>query len=60
LLSLNLVKLTMICLAAQEFVVSLAAMQRELFISYLRFARLGENIVFQRYDQSPVSKVISF
>jgi hypothetical protein len=43
-------KLTMACLAAQEFVVSLDAMQRELFVSYLRFARLGENIVFQRYD----------
>jgi hypothetical protein len=43
-------KLTTIYLAAQEFVASLDAMRRELFISYLRFARLGENIVFQRYD----------
>jgi hypothetical protein len=35
--------------AAQNFVACIEVMQRELFISYLRFPRSVEKIVFQRY-----------
>jgi hypothetical protein len=36
--------------AADGFISSLRAMQRELFISYLRFPRIGEVIVLQKYE----------
>jgi len=40
--------------AAQRFIYSLKAMQRELFITYTRFARADEKIVFQMYFFLPI------
>ena len=37
-------------IAAENFLSSLQAIQEELFLQYLRLPRVGETIVFQRYE----------
>ena len=37
-------------IAAENFLSSLQAIQEELFFQYLRLPRVGETIVFQRYE----------
>jgi hypothetical protein len=41
--------------AAEEFVDRIKAMQRELFILYLQYPRLGEQVVYQRFVTPPTS-----